>query len=860
MSDQAADSIFHPMSTRDPLERYREKRAATRTPEPFGGEIQLGPGVFVIQKHAARRTHYDLRLEMEGVLKSWAVPKGIPADPADKRLAVHVEDHPLEYAEFEGVIPEGEYGAGEVIVWDIGRWVPLEDPVDGMEAGKLLFELRGRKLRGVWALVKLKRSESGDEWLLIRERKGAPLREDEVYPEASVLSGLTVEQLAALSEGFEPGEEIRRLLEEAGAPERRVDPHDVKLMLAKPRDDAFSDPGWQFELKLDGFRMLAARVDGEPLLLTRNGHDATARFPEIARSLRKLPYEHLVLDGEIVVHDEAGLPNFQRLQQRARLARSPDIARAAVLKPATFYAFDLLGFEGHDVRPLSLTLRKRALSLVPPPAGPIRYTEHFQAEGERLFAQVQQMGLEGIVAKRAEGRYRGGRSSDWLKIHAARHGHFVVVGFTLPKNRRTGLGALHLGVFVADDGAHDRLAYAGRVGTGFDDRLLEDLRARLDALRREAAPVGPPHPQGANHVWVEPELVARVRFKEWTDEGLLRQPVFEALEDMPPTDCTREPLVASPDLLAEAAPPVSTPSVDELPLTNLEKPFWPADGFTKGDLIEYYRTIAPWLLPFLADRPLVLTRYPDGIDGKHFFQKNAPHYAPDWIHTERLRSEGSERDIDYFVADSEAALVYLANLGTIPLHIWSSRLENPDRPDWCVLDLDPKDAPFADVITIARALHTLCRDIDLPSFVKTSGSTGLHVLIPLGGQLDHDHSRALGSLLATLVVRELPEIATTVRSPSKREGKVYVDFVQNGRGRLIVAPYSVRPLPGAPVSAPLRWKEVKPGLEMGRYTIRSMPRRVRALKEDPLQSLLELAPDLLSALERLQSRLGSKEG
>ncbi len=845
------------MSTRDPLDKYREKRAAARTPEPFGGETQLGPGVFVIQKHAARRVHYDLRLEIEGVLKSWAVPKGIPSDPADKRLAVHVEDHPLEYAEFEGVIPEGEYGAGEVIVWDIGRWVPLEDPAEGMEAGKLLFELRGCKLRGVWALVKLKKSESGDEWLLIRERRGAPVREDEVYPEESILSGLTVEQLAALSEGFDPGEEIRRLLEKAGARKRRVAPRDVKLMLARPREEPFSDPGWQFELKLDGFRMLAARVAGDPLLLTRNGHDATARFPEIARSLRKLPYEHVVLDGEIVVQDEAGLPNFQRLQKRARLSRSLDIARAAVLQTATFYAFDLLGFEGYDVRPLSLAERKRILSLVPPPAGPIRYTEHFEEEGERLFAQVQQMGLEGIVAKKAEGRYRGGRSSDWLKIHAARHGHFVVVGFTLPKSGRMGFGALHLGVFVPDDAPPGRMVYAGRVGTGFDDRLLEDLRARLEPLRRDTTPVGPPHPLGAEHAWVEPELVARIRFKEWTDEGLLRQPVFEELEEMPPTECTREPLISSHDLLPELAPVITAPAVEELPLTNLEKPFWPTDGLTKGDLIGYYRTIAPLLLPFLADRPLVLTRYPDGIDGKHFFQKNAPHYAPDWIRTERLWSEGSERDIDYFVADSEAALVYLANLGTIPLHIWSSRLKSPDRPDWCVLDLDPKDAPFDDVMAIARALRELCGGIDLPSFVKTSGSTGLHVLIPLGAQLDHDQSRALGSLLATLVVRELPEIATTVRTPSKREGKVYVDCVQNGRGRLIVAPYSVRPLPGAPVSAPLRWKEVKPGLEMGRFTIRSMPRRVRALKEDPLGSVLELAPDLLGALERLQARLGN---
>lgn len=866
------------MTPRDSLAKYREKRSPGRTPEPLGDGVATGAGLFVVQKHAATRTHYDLRLELGGVLKSWAVPKGISPDPIDKKLAVHVEDHPIEYAEFEGIIPEGEYGAGEMIVWDFGRWVPLEDPEEGMAAGKLLFELRGYKLRGVWTLVKLKKSDTGKDWLLIRERRGGhPILEDGSLPEESVLSGLTVEQMARTREGWDPGEETRAAVSASGATKRRLDPRKVKFMLAKVRDDAFSDPAWIFELKLDGYRMLAARVAGEPLLLTRNGHDATPSFPEIARALRKLPFDGLVIDGEVVVHDESGLPSFQRLQGRARLSRPLGIGRAAVERPASFYAFDLLGFEGYDLRRLPLTDRRRLLYPLIPPAGPLRHSEHFEQDGERLFERVQQMDLEGVIAKRADSPYVGGRSSSWLKIHAVHESCFAIVGFTLPKGSRTGFGAVHLAVFETEEvpsggaggsaekvdgaggaggGAHAArsLVYAGRVGTGFGQKQLDDLRRALGDSARDDAPFQGPGPSGPEHVWVEPDLVARVRYKEWTDEGLLRQASFVRLEEIPIQDCVR-PRRERRTLNEPVHVDVGAPPVDELPLSNLDKPFWPEDGYTKGDLIEYYRRIGPWLLPFLEDRPLVLTRYPDGIHGKSFFQKNAPGFQPEWIRTETIWSEGSERDIDYFVACDVASLVYLANLGTIPLHIWASRVSALDRPDWCALDLDPKEAPFTDVIRIALSIRELCEEIDLPTFVKTSGSSGLHVLIPLGGQLDYQQSRSLGRLLANLVVADLPEIATTVRIPSQREGKVYIDFVQNGRGRLIVAPYSVRPLPVAPVSAPLRWREVKEGLRIQQYTIKTMPRRARALTRDPLAGLLESQPDLLGALEKLSVKL-----
>lgn len=887
------------MAPRDALTPYRDKRSPDRTPEPFGGDGGTGPtgaGLFVVQKHAARRTHYDLRLEMEGVLKSWAVPKGVSTDPAEKRLAVQVEDHPVEYAEFEGVIPEGEYGAGAVIVWDRGRWVPLEDPEEGLERGKLLFELRGHKLRGVWTLVRMARGETGKEWLLIRERRGGgPLEADDRLPEASIYSGLTVEELSRRGEetDLDPGAPIRKELEtlrKEGARPGRVAPEEVELMLAESRGRPFSRAGWIFEAKLDGYRMVAAGGASGARLLTRGGRDATASFPELARALEGLPFGRVVLDGEVVVNDEGGLPSFQRLQGRAQLRRRPDIRRASVESPAIYYAFDLLGFEEWDLRPLPLAERKRLLRRILPPAGPLRFSEHFEETGEELWERAVAMGLEGIVGKDASSPYRGGRSSRWLKVRADRTGDFAVVGFTEPGGSRSGFGALHLAVWEPRAGAagraggggaerrgrrgrpsraaeaeeEGRFLYAGRVGSGFSEEQLRTIRGALEELRRDGPPCEGPAPEGPEHVWVEPTLVCEVRYKEWTGDGLLRQPVFLRLrDDKGPRECAPEGrpgagTAESPDALLPRPEELRAgPLPEEIPLSNLEKVFWPEEGYTKGDLIAYYRSVAPWLLPYLRDRPLVLTRYPDGIGGKHFFQKDAPDFTPDWIRTTRIRSEGEEREIAYFVAEDEASLVYLANLGTIPLHIWASRLASIARPDWCVLDLDPKEAPFRDVVTIARHLHELCREIGLPSYVKTTGSTGLHVLIPLGGQVGYDESRTLGELLARLAAGELPEIATTVRSPAKRGGRVYVDYLQNRRGQTIVAPYSLRPLPGAPASAPLRWREVKPGLAISRFNIRSLPRRLRAMKEDPVRPALEEAPDLLSALERLRERLAA---
>ncbi len=846
------------MPKRDTLREYRAKRSAESTPEPFGGVAAVGSGIFVVQKHAATRLHYDLRLEMGGVLESWAVPKGVSPDPTEKRLAVKVEDHPLEYADFEGVIPKGNYGAGAVIVWDRGRWVPIEDPEEGLAKGKLLFELRGFKLRGVWTLVKLAKGENDNEWLLIREKKGldASVSLPEL-PETSIFSGLTVEELG---EGNDRAARLRRKLTKAKATKRQVGVKDIKLMLARTRKAPFTKPGWLFELKLDGYRMLAARQDGSARLITRNGHDATDTFPDLAHPLSFLPFDGLVLDGEVAVHDDSGHPSFQRLQKRARLTRPLDIKPAALSQPAAYWAFDLLAVEGFDLRPLPLEIRKELLREILPEVGPFRYLDHFEEQGEALYEQVTRMGLEGVVAKKSDSRYRGGRSANWLKIRADQTADLAVVGYTEPKGSRVGFGALHLA------GYHDgELTYAGRVGTGFSDAELEQIASELSKQRRSEPPCVGPIPKGKGHHWVEPELVAEVRYREWTDEGLLRHPAFLHFRDdktpkeceLPKPDAERrtEPAV-DPDRVSAAVPQAqSTAKPKDVKLSNLKKVFWPDEGYTKGDLLDYYRMIAPMLLPYLKNRPLVLTRYPDGIEGKSFYQKDAPVFVPDWVRTEPIWSTDTERDINYFVCDDEETLLYIVNLGTIPLHIWASRVGALEKPDWCILDLDPKEAPFSSVIKVAKVIHELCDDIDLPAFVKTSGSSGLHVLIPLAGSFTYEQSRKLGQLMATVVVSELPDIATITRTIAKRGDKVYIDFLQNRRGQLLVAPYSVRPNPGARVSTPLRWSEVNSGLDIYRYTIKSVPRRVRSMKTDPVLPVLTTKPDLLSALHRLSERL-----
>ena len=817
----------------DRLEEYRAKRTAGQTPEPFGGRRSSRPRLFVVQKHAATSLHYDLRLEWQGVLLSWAVPKGPHPNPDKLRLAMQTEDHPVEYADFEGTIPAGNYGAGQVIVWDQGSWVPLEDFEEGLKKGKLLFELKGHKLKGVWTLFRTKRDgKETREWLL-RKHKDAYAREEPDWPETSIFSGLLVEELR---DGSNKQEEI---LADFDAPEGSVE---EKVMLAQTEEVLFSSKDWIYELKYDGFRLLCSKDK----LLYRSGRDATRLYPEVMRAMTKLPYDSILVDCEICVLDAEGAPDFQRLQSRAQLSRAAEIEVGAVEQPVLCYVFDLLEFCGHDLRGLPLLERKRILKMALPEAGALRYADHIEERGKEFFEQVRQMGLEGIVAKRATSKYKPGRSGSWLKLRVDRTGDFVIVGWTAPKGSRAGLGALHLAALEGGE-----LAYMGRVGTGFSDKLLGQLRERLETVETSEALCTGAVPKTAGNYWVQPVLVCEVRFKERTADGLLRHPAFLRMrEDKQPDECE------APEARAAEPPPDLAPAPPQeeerlFTVSNPTKVFWPEHGYTKGDLIDFYRSVAPTMLPYMRDRPVVMTRYPDGIHGKSFYQKDAPEWVPGWLRTERVWSEDTQREIDYFVCDDAESLAFLANMGTIPMHIWSSRATDLAKPDWCILDLDPKGAPFTDVVKIALAIHRLCDKIEFPNYVKTSGSTGLHILLPLQCQVTYEQSRGIGELIARVIEAELGDISTTARAMRKREGKVYLDYGQNAHGQLLVAPFSVRPLPGAPVSTPLRWSEVHSRLELGTYTIRTVPPRLEKLKDDPLAGVLEDKPDLVQILARL---------
>jgi bifunctional non-homologous end joining protein LigD len=818
-----------------------------------------------MQKHHARNLHYDLRLELDGVLKSWAVPKDPSFDQTVKRAAFHVEDHPVEYADFEGVIPKGNYGAGPVIVWDRGTWIPLEDPHEGLERGKLLFELKGHKLRGRWTLIKVKRGEN--EWLLIKERDALEGPGRDTYEHDSVITGRTLEDVR---EGRDAGERVLEQLRTLEVPRATIRGGAVEVMLAEPRSEPFDHRDWVFELKYDGYRLVAARDESGVVLITRNGNDMTDSFPDIVGALAGLPYDQFIMDGEVVVHDERGLPSFQRLQKRARLRRGADVRRAGVELPASLYVFDLLAYADHDVRNLPLLQRKALLRELIPSAGVLRFSEHIAERGVDFFALAKSLGLEGIVGKRATSLYRSGRSKEWVKIRASLTDDFVIVGVKASSAAPGTFGSFHVAAYDGGD-----LVYAGSVGTGVTPRHIDEVLAKSP---RRKTPAVAGAPKSRADIWLEPELVIEVRYLEWTEAGQLRHPVFLRMrDDKRPEECIgRGGGPPRPETEAEAetetgSEAANADSADVQPahpatagrraaaekrvvrFTNLDKVLWPEDGYTKGDLVEYYRAIAPWILPYLRDRPVVLTRFPDGIHGKSFFQKDAPEWAPTWLRTATLYSEGSERDLRYFVCDDVDTLLYLANSATIPLHIWASRVATIERPDWCSIDLDPKDAPFESVVVVARGLHRLCDSIGLPSFIKTSGSSGLHVLVPLAGACTHEQARLVAELLARRIVAQLPEVATITRVINQRAGRVYLDYLQNGHGKLLVAPFCVRPLPGAPVSAPLRWSEVDRRLDIRRFTIRTVLRRMERLGEDPVAPVLTTVPDLLGALDALHT-------
>jgi bifunctional non-homologous end joining protein LigD len=748
-----------------PLSEYRRKRDPGNTPEPFGKGKPGTKPIFVVQRHDARRLHYDFRLERAGALASWAVPKGVPLEPGTRSLAVHVEDHPLEYATFHGEIPKGQYGAGSVEIWDDGTYDLLEEKRNG----QLTVELHGKRLQGRWTLVPAHLDGKEENWLLI---KGHDAGGDEVT------QGTYPPMLASLAERI-------------------------------PRGD-----GWTFEVKFDGYRAVAYIRGGECRLVSRNGNDLTGRFPDVARALVKaVRSPNAVVDGEVTRVDDSGRTSFSELQQGSGAL--------------VFYAFDLLELDGHSFVDEPLERRKERLrELLDGRVKTVAFSESFD-DGDALYQVARERGLEGIVAKRAGSAYKPGRRSrDWLKLKTDLNDEFVVAGYTRGAGRRAGtFGSLVLG--VNEDG---QLRYVGNVGTGFDDAEIRKLLKLLKPLHRDDPPFAAvpkmPRVRKGDVQWVEPRLVAQVRYGEWTHDGHLRHPAYLGLrEDKDAGE------VVAPEPVPEPIENVVKEGRRELRFSNLDKPFWPDEGITKGDLLAYYRAVAPVLVPHLKDRPFTMRRYPDGAYGKAFFQKDAPSHMPEWIPRHRAlvstREGGRKKWVDFPVIVDELGVLWMVNMGCIDMNTWYSRVDKPDRPDFVLFDLDPTpEVPWPQTIEVALILKELLDTIGLTSFPKTSGGKGFHVLVPLDRRSTYDDTRAFAEIVAGAIARAHPKLATTEWSKARRRG-VLIDANQNGEGKTIASVYSVRPRPNATVSTPLRWDEVDEKLNPSIYTMPVVLDRVR---------------------------------
>ncbi|HKP64654.1 MAG TPA: DNA ligase D [Polyangiales bacterium] len=838
------------------LDPYRDKRDPARTNEPFGAEPMhsaraTSAGRFVVHLHAATRQHFDLRIEVAGVLQSFAVPRGPSLDPAEKRLAVHTEDHPIDYLHFEAVIPAGNYGAGPMILWDYGSVHYLEQSAEqGLASGKIDFVLHGFKLRGRFALVQTKKNGRPDpkQWLLLKKpdahvRAGRDVTVDEPH---SVLSGLRVEELSQATERSRTLAERALALGASGTLARAKDLVPMRCAEGSPRLD---DPRSIYELKLDGVRVLAERHGDQVSLWHRSGRNSTAAYPEIVRALRALPAPHVILDGEVVAFDQRGAPSFQRLAERLHLQDEREILAAQVRVPVVFVVFDVLALGEHDLRRVPLIDRKQLLAELLPGGGFVRLLDHAVGDGKRLLAFCQAQNLEGIVVKRGDSPYVSGpkRSSHWCKLKLHKTDDFVVVGYTPGRGKRSALGALEIASY-----AGERLVTRGRVGSGLDGDEIDQLLERFAAIsRKTCAAEGELMPSPEGRTFVEPQLVVSVQHSGFTPDGRLRHPVYRGLRDeVDPSECVSAPAAElEATLTAEPAPQLPSPS--RVKLTNTSKIFWPDEGITKGDLCEYYGAIADTLLPYLRDRPVLMVRYPDGIRGKHFFQWNVPRGTPSWIHTEQLHSEEHGREATFFRIHDRDTLLHIVNLGCIPLHVLASRFGQLEHCDFLTIDFDLGGGTLQEALTLARGLHGLLDELSLPSFPKTSGQTGLHVLVPLNG-VPFEAATSLATLLGRLLHERHPKISTVERMRARRPQAVYIDTGQTGRSRAIVSPYSVRAYPGATVSTPLRWDEVGAALVPARFDIRSV--RERLLDHpDPMRDLLTSRPDVAGALTRLEA-------
>jgi bifunctional non-homologous end joining protein LigD len=876
------------------LEEYRRKRKFDRTPEPSGDEPQVeakpkqarkrilgGPqtsgeedarwkasvkakpasrehgDTFVVQKHSATRLHYDFRLAVDGVLKSWAVPKGPSLNPEDKRLAVQTEDHPLDYGGFEGKIPEGNYGAGTVMVWDRGTFCTIgdADALTQIERGEIKFHLNGEKLCGSFVLVRLKHGEKKNEWLMIKHKDAdVDFAWDIDAHDGSALTGRTIEEIA---EEVPPHREPSALgPQELDGARKTAMPGKAGLMLATTVERPFSDPNWLFEIKWDGVRTLARIEGGSRKLISRNGIDVTKQYPELAELPKILTAREAILDGEVVALDEKGHSGFARLQQRMHV-RAPAPPLVAQV-PVTYYVFDLLYCDGYDLRHVPLLQRKEFLRSLLHPGNHVRFSDHQIEQGKELYELAGANGLEGIIGKRSDSLYGEGRSNSWVKIKQTTTIDAVIGGWTEPRTPGLRFGALLLGLYEGK-----QLRFIGHVGSGFDGTTQESIGKMLKERETNTLTFDKIPDTNEPEHWVKPELVARVKYSEWTPDKRLRHPVFLGLRnDARPEVLTWkaevEPatkaeasavapnrnIVRAPDVVgrvlteraqieAELFKGKAESAVVEIDgkrmrWSNLNKVYWPESGYTKRELLAYYYRTADYILPFLRNRALVLRRYPDGIKGQSFFQKDVRDGIPDWLETVAIESDAKDGEIHYVIANDLASLLFLTSLGCIDHNPWSSRIHDVEHPDYFFFDLDPSDeTEFSVVLTIARALHKKLEEIGVTPFLKTSGATGFHLYIPVEPVYAYAQLRTFAEVVARMVSAEHPNLVTHERMVAKRpKGRVLIDVHQNATGKPLAAPYVVRAFPRAPVSAPVSARELKPNLVAEKFNMKTMPARL----------------------------------
>ena len=819
------------------LDEYKKKRKFENTPEPgadYDKEDQLR---FVIQRHEATRLHYDLRLEMEGVLKSWAVPKGPSLNPSDKRLAIMTEDHPVKYLSFHGTIPKGNYGAGEMTIWDSGIYEAAEedgDVIKQIKKGSLKIIFHGKKIKGEFALTKI-RGRKGEEnhWLLIKKK-------DDFSTDLDYDAERFVEEKEEKKDKTETAPKIKLGKK-------------IKPMLATKTDGVFNKPDWIYEIKWDGYRAVANIEDGKVDLYSRNGISFHKKFPSIVKSLQEIEHD-VILDGEVVALDEDENPNFQILQNAANLKNASLI----------YYVFDMLYLNGHSMTGLPLLQRKSLIEEVIEDIPKVVYCDHVEGMGSTFYDKAVAAGLEGIIAKKANSKYHPGtRTKDWLKIKPVESQEVLICGYTNSEKGNL-FASLVLGIFKKD-----KLVYAGNVGSGFNSQNQKEILKKLKPFEIEKSPFDKkPNLKGKDvAAWVDPQVVCEVEYTEVTKSGNFRHPVFKGLrEDKSPTEVTKEKVAKAPAKSTKSksnSQKKSNTSTSKkkdntlkvggifVPISNLEKVYWPDAGYTKYDLIDYYLKISETIMPYMVDRPQNLHRHPNGIKADGFFQKNNEGILPHWIETQPIYSEHNKGNIEYMLCQKEATLIYMAQLGCIELNPWSSRIQNLENPDYTVIDIDPTDKnTFEEVIEVAQAAKVVLDKAKIKGYCKTSGSSGLHIYLPMGAKYTYDEVRDFTKILCYFIKEQLPELTSMERAVNKRKGKIYLDFMQNRRAQTLAAPYCARPKPGATVSAPLDWKEVKSGLDMHDFNIKTMPERI-AEKGDLFKGVLGKGIDMESALSSL---------